>query len=152
MIKYTWGKNSKIKKKKKNHTSFYRSNHFWRNHPKPNMYLCSTVWRPLPLSSCTHSVMQGFTESEWVTEERGETCWCLEQFNCYCGRSLLLERLKGPPKCLQDGGSEAFGSTLKSTLQSALLEAHMPVMCSSPEGPHNSLCQSCLLQWVPGHT
>lgn len=130
MIKYTWGKNSKIKKKK-NHTSFYRSNHFWRNHPKPNMCnLCSTVWRSLPLSSCTHSVTQGFTESEWVTEERGETCWCLEQFNCYCGRSLLLERLKGPPKCLQDGGSEVFGSTLKSNSS-----------IRSPRGTHASYVQ-----------
>lgn len=139
MIKYTWGKKLKDLKKKKTPTNFYRSNHFWRNHPKlKRCHLCSPVDPSSPVS-WTYSWRASFTESEGVTAERGKTCWCLEQFSCCCGRSLLLERLKSPPQCLQDGGSEVL-VVLWSLLFNLLFQRPVcPLLAAAPRG-HTTLC------------
>lgn len=110
--------------------------------------ICAVLYTPLPLDlSCRVS----FTESEWITAERRQTCWCLEQLSRYCGRAPLPERLESPPKCLRDVAVRS-GGTLNSTFQSALSETWVPVMCSNPEGPQDPLCQSCLLQGRPQAT
>lgn len=151
MIKYTWGKNSKIKKKK-NPTSFYRSDHFWRNHPKlKTCNLCSRAhplpWSDVPdfLVSCKPSLSQSGSQQK---EEKHAGAW-----NSLTAVvvSILLERLKSSAKRLQEGGSEVLVA-LWSPLFNRLSPRHIGQLCAAALSGHtNLLGQSCLLQGTLGH-
>lgn len=111
MIKYTWGKNSKIKKKKKKITPVFTGQIlFGGTTPNRKCVICAVVHTLFPCvmsrtSSCRarlHRVRAGHgrkRKNMLVLRTVQLLLWYL---------SLLLERLKSSAKCLQDGGSEVL--------------------------------------------
>lgn len=89
---------TRLKKKKKSHR-FFRSSHFWRNHPELWMCdLCNPIHLSPWLLSWFSSCHQGFTESVWPQRKQENH---LEPSN-YCFVSYLKD-LEGP-HTVRDGG------------------------------------------------
>lgn len=141
----TLGEKTPTRVKKKNHTSFYRSYHFWRNHPelRKTWHLRSAI----PLSPCllswAYSCPAGLHGARVDHSGKRKNVLVLRTVQLLCGLSLTWKIQK--PCQMARTVAVRFWCYFWSPFFDPLSQKHTSVTCSRPEWPHNPLCWSCLV-------